>query len=159
MIEKTISKIKTLLHYCGNEEVEIYDERILRYLKTKMPELGREKPFATITLGLYLECVSIVPTMYLQYVYEGPGHWEDWDEEFILFNDPSSEYEFGQDYGHREKDEIKYSDIDENIWGIIENIVFEKAEKHVKKCLEDAKESCKFYEDLLKEFITKTTSL
>lgn len=135
-----ILNIKKLLKYCSNQEIEIYEKKSGKFFH----DLFAQDKFyhhmyfdAGFTIGLYLDTVAEVPTMFIEYIYEYDR--EGSDATLVLFNDDDAKYRYVTEggfgaYGDRNSPEghgiLEYSDIPDWIWEIIENTLKEKANKN-----------------------------
>lgn len=126
MIETRINNIKRLLKFKDDGEIMILDKRCAQFFQSffDSPKFYRHPCFdeCNITLGLYLPSTALIPTLFIEYIYEYDR--DGCDTELILFNDDSADYMFG-DWGKRgtSRDNIEYSDIPEEIWEIIEDYI------------------------------------
>ena len=110
-LKDRIKNIKTILKFCENNEVEIYNETCT----------------GVVTVGNFLNSVAINPTLKIEYCYKDKDG--DYDNELITFYDPDSEYMYGSDWGNSPG--LDYSDIDDGIWKIVEEIAYKRKKKKI----------------------------
>lgn len=167
-ITERIHRVKDRLRYCGNEEILLKNKEALAYFKDFFHERPRPKynnvfgDFTgyTLEIGLYLGTTGDNPTLHIK--YNTPSkEWGCYDDyEFIIFNDDEAHYKNGY-WGDRNNDdslyvgELEYSDIDDEIWEIIENEALENANNLAAKGLEAAQDSVSFYESRIIELNRK----
>ncbi len=148
-LEDRIKNIKSILKFCVNNKVEIYNETCINYF-TKFFKNHSKFPDAftgIITIGNFLESVAINPTLMIQYCYkEGVG---EYDEQLILFIDPEEEY---QNWPWDNEGELNYSEIDDDIWKIIEEESYKSAKKNVEDEFENIKSTIEYYTKLKNDF-------
>ena len=119
-----INKLKNVLRKCNNEEIEIYDCRIVDHFSKVLSGNGFPViKYGYFEIGLYLDCVADNPTISLEYDLNGD------DNEFLLFNDPDMKYKnepvlFSVDY------KLTYELFDEDFWCLLYIIVYESINNH-----------------------------
>lgn len=154
-LEHKISNLKTLLHYLPNSEAIIDNDITSNFFIDFFTKSKFHDPdYGMIIIGNYLESISKVPTLFIKYEY----NWDrdGCDTEIVLFKDNNAEYKQGHGmYGKSnaintwERGDFEYSDIPENIWDIIINIVYKKAKENINYEIIEAK---RHYENCLNEF-------
>ena len=128
-LKDRIKNIKTILKFCENNEVEIYNETCINYF-TEFFKNRHDYPESftgVVTVGNFLNSVAINPTLKIEYCYKDKDG--DYDNELITFYDPDSEYMYGSDWGNSPG--LDYSDIDDGIWKIVEEIAYKRKKKKI----------------------------
>lgn len=154
-LKDRIENIKTLLEYCphSSKDVEIIDENVGLFFANLLNNNERFKhttydhvyPQISLSKQLNKDFKTYSYTIALEYVYDSD---RDGDYTNILwFND--DDLEDSCFYG---KPDIEYSDVPDDIWEIIQNILYNKATSNINKELISAKNSVKYWEDKLSEF-------
>lgn len=140
-IKDRISNIKKLLPFCTrwSNECEIIDEECgLFFTKFFSSDSKFKKPpfehtYVRIRLATVLNYGEDDHTISLGYCSNCTRDDEEWV--IYYFDDPDIEFtEF-----MAPKDNMKYSDIPDNIWERIQNILYEKSVKSIEKEIQSAK--------------------
>lgn len=159
-LENRIQNIKKLLNYCpkSSEDVMLSDDVLCKFFWnffSNKPERFKTPAFegstmVQITLLGMLDAnyINHHDTILLRYCYDYDREGEDWT--FYYFND--SECYF-RSFDHPS---LEYSEIPDNIWKRIQNILYDKAAKEINKGLESAKSSVKYWEKRKEEFDNKS---
>lgn len=159
-LEDRIQNIKTLLSYCpeASDEVMLASDEVLcnffwNFFSSK-PERFKAPAFEGSTsvqiklLGMLdANYISHHDTLLLRYCCEYDREGEDWT--FYYFNDPECYF---RSFDHPN---LEYSEIPDNIWERIQNILYDKAVKEINKELESAKSSVIYWEKRKNEFDNK----
>ena len=160
-LKERIHRIKELLKYCTNDEVHVVDDKVglffANYInthtkdgKSDLTHCGYSHAYPTIKLfTAYLNKDKIYPLSF-DYCYDCDRDGEY--HESYRFDDPEVTYEYDWEYPHHK---IFYEDIPDEIWEIIEAWAFNYAKKTVKKELEEAEFSYKYWQEKEKEFKQK----
>lgn len=158
-----IKKIKELLHYCDCHEVTVVDSECGKYFKELFDgdKFDRHPCFDECfpRIGLYLPSVATNPTMFIEFTVDYDRE-DGEDTELLLFNDDDAEYNNGH-WGDRYIDDkmyhgdLEYSDIEDRIWNKIEQIIYEKAKKHVIEHKNTAEKNAKLWGDECDYFFDK----
>lgn len=150
-LEKRIENIKILLKdFCphSTRDVTIVEENIGLFFANLFnnDERFQHTPYNRVYPRIYL--YEALNTDY-------KTHSFSIEIEYTYDNDRDGEYT--QSYTFDDEDlkdtcfyrslPLKYSDVPDNIWEIIQNILFKKASEHLNKELEDAKESVIYWEN------------
>ena len=156
-IKDRIQNIKTLLSYCpkASDEVMLTSDEVLckffwDFFSSK-PERFKTPTFEGSTsvqiklLGILDEnYVGHHDTILLRYCYSCDREGENWT--FYYFNDPECYFR------PFNRPNIEYSEIPDNIWERIQNILYNKAAEEIIKELESAKDSVTYWENRKNEF-------
>ena len=154
-LEDRIQNIKTLLSYCpkASDEVMINDKTCKKFFGkffSSQPDRFKKPEFDECRVQI--ELISILDkdvqtkhyTVGLQYCYNWDREGEDWT--LYYFNDPECYY---REWQHPE---LEYSEIPDDIWEKIQNILYDKATETINKELKSAKKSVEYWEEKLFEF-------
>ena len=164
-LENRIQNIKTLLKYCphSTRDVGIVEERVglffanffnndQRFTKTHYDHVY---PRISLSSQMNLDFETHSYTINIEYCYDC-----DRDGEYLesyYFNDPDLEDTFLYK-SHKDSPYypfIEYSEVPDDIWEIIQNILYEKATENINKELESAKASVEYWEEKKEEFDNK----
>lgn len=152
--QKTINKIKTILHYCKDNSVTITEGPLAKYLmnyfskSTNYLNPSSEK----FIIGNYKDNDAVNPTLYIQ--YDSNNRFSGFSHNVcIVFNDDDAEYKNGN-YGDRnaknldERGWIEYSEFTSAKWLDILDLAYKKGQQDLaskmrslneqySKCLDD----------------------
>ena len=158
-LEDRIQNIKKLLSYCpkSSEDVMLSDDILCKFFwkffsskakRFKTPVFEGSTRVQINLLGMLdANYISHHDTILMKYCYEYDRDGEDWT--FYYFNDPECYF--------RSFDcpSLEYSEIPDNIWKRIQNIIYDKATEEINKELESAKSSVIYWEKRKEEFDNK----
>ena len=149
-IEDSIQNIKKLLKYCphSTRDVTIVEENVGLFFANLFnnDERFQHTPYDRVYPRIYL---------YKQLNTDYKTHSTSIEIEYTYDNDRDGEYT--ESYVFDDEDlkdtcfyrslPLKYSDVPDNIWEIIQNILYDKAMKTINEELQSAKDSVKFWEN------------
>ena len=154
-LEERIYNIKTLLSFCpkSTADVEIVEEKVGLFFANlfNKDERFQHTPYDHVYPRIYLseqlnkDYETHSTTIGIEYVYESDR--DGWYTETVYFNDKDLEDAYFSNIG-----KIEYSEVPDDIWEIIQGILFEEAEKHINSEIESAKKSLKYWENKAVEF-------
>ena len=157
-VKDRIQNIKTLLSYCpkASDEVMINDETCTKFFGkffSSQPDRFKKPEFDECRVQI--ELIDILDkdvrtkhyTVGLQYCYNWDREGEDWT--LYYFNDPECYY---REWQHPE---LEYSEIPDDIWERIQNILYNKATETINKEISSAESLLKYWEEKLREFENK----
>lgn len=168
-LEDRIKNIKTLLKYCphSTRDVMLYDENVANFFGNFFNSSDRfkhniycQKIYPKIELAKHVltrddndNVIDEYPIM-ISYIYNSDRDDIDWvsyyfDDELIRNN-----WMFKDDMFYYKK-LIKFEEIPDNIWEIIQNILYNKATEEINKELESAESSVIYWENKKDEFDNK----
>ena len=161
-LEDRIQNIKTLLKYCPRStgDVKIVEEKVGLFFADLFNNDGRftkthyDHVYPRISLSdqINLDFKSYSHTIDIEYCYDS-----DRDGNYLesyYFNDPDLE----DTYLYRDNKDnpyfhfIEYSEVPDDIWEIIQNVLYEEATKYVNQELESAKSSVEYWEKKKADF-------
>ena len=150
-IKDRIQNIKTLLNYCpkaSNEVMLSSDNVLCKFFWdffSSQPERFKKPAFDGSTAVQMFLCGMLDEdykdyhyTIALRYCYDYDREGEAWT--FYYFNDSECYY---RDFDHPE---LEYSEFPDDIWEIIQNILYNKATEEITEQLETAKSSVIYWE-------------
>ena len=155
-LEDRIKNVKTLLRYCpvASDEVMLYDKVCQKFFSkffSSQPERFKKPEFDTCTVQIELTDILDKDvrtkhyTISLSYCYNyDRSDGEDWT--LYYFNDPECYF---RDWQHPE---LEYSEIPDNIWERIQNILYERAKRYMNEKLDEAEKSLIRLSEKQKEF-------
>lgn len=158
-LEDRIQNIKKLLDYCpkSTEDVMLSDDILCKFFWgffSNKPERFKTPAFEGST-RVQIELLSMLDadykgyhhTILLKYCYDYDRDGEKWT--FYYFNDPECYF---RSFDHPN---LEYSEIPDNIWERIQDVLYEKAAEEINESLEMAKSSVKYWEKRKEEFDNK----
>ena len=138
-LKDRIQNIKNLLEYCSNEKVHIIEEKTGKFFGKFFSNNDRsitpryDTTYITISLATYILNKRNKYRLDISYCYNVDRDGEDWAT--YGFDDPEVIY----DYDFLEtRIELKYSEIPDYIWKIIQDEVYKEATNKVDGDLEEA---------------------
>ena len=149
-IEDRIQNIKALLKYCphSTRDVTIVEDNVGLFFADLFNNDKRFKhtPYSRVYPRIYLS--ETLNTDYkthstsigIEYTYDNDRDGE-YTENYIFYDEDLKDTCFYRTLP------LKYSDIPDNIWEIIQNILYDKAMKSINEELQSAKDSVKYWED------------
>ena len=159
-IEDRIQNIKKLLKYCphSTSDVLLDDDTLAEFFGKFINNDDRfehciycEKIYPKISLAKHVltrdkndNVIDEYPIM-ISYIYDSDRDGVDWVDYY--FDDKLVRNNWMFKDGMSCKELIKFEEIPDNIWEIIQNILYDKAMKTINEELKSAKESVKFWED------------
>lgn len=148
---RDIAEIKRLLDYLPNDEMEIVDDECVKFFEKFInSRRGDDAACGVVTIGLYLASVATNPALFLEYnYYISVG---DYDSEILIFDDKNANYNNRGLWMFGGRDKLNYSDIPDNIWEKIENLIYTEAEKSLRKSVSDGERHLKLAKGRLGEF-------
>lgn len=157
-LKDRIQNIKTLLGYCpiATDEVMVTDEECEKFFgkffssnpnRFERPEFDECRVQIILVDILDKDVRTKHYTIGLRYCYNYDREGEDWT--LYYFNDPECYY---REWQHPE---LEYSEIPDNIWEKVQNILYSKATETINKELKSAKKSVEYWEEKLFEFDNK----
>jgi len=151
-IEDRIQNIKKLLKYCphSTRDVTIVEDNVGLFFADLFNNDKRFKhtPYSRVYPKIYLyEELNIdykthSTSIGIEYTYDNDRDGE-YTESYVFDDEDLKDTCF---YTYKNLS-LKYSDVPDNIWEIIQNILYDKAMKEINKELQSAKDSVKFWED------------
>lgn len=138
-LKNRIQNIKTLLGYCSNEEVHIIEEKTGKFFSKFFNGNDRFTPppydhtYVTIGLATHILNNKGKYGLMISYCYAADRDGEVWTDYY--FDDPDVDYEY--DF-LEPKDILKYSDIPDWVWKIIQDEIYKKATSKVDDDLDKA---------------------
>ena len=151
-LEERIHNIKTLLEYCpdSTDEVKLYDEVLKKFFYqffNSQPERFEKPAFdgeTLVRIGLYgildKNLIERVNTIFLEYCYNYDRH-NGSDMILYLLNNPDCYF---REWHYPI---IECSEIPDDIWERIENVLYNKALETINKELESAESNIKYWKD------------
>lgn len=138
-LKDRIKNIKTLLGYCSNEEVPIIEEKTGKFFSkffngnNRFTSSPYDPTYVTIGLATHILNDKGQYGLMISYCYSADRDGEEWADYY--FDDPNVDYEY--DF-LKPKDNLRYSDIPDWVWKIIQDEIYKKATEQVDKDLKGA---------------------
>jgi len=149
-LKDRISNIKKLLMFCPNHEVELIDKvsgeffRKLTETDKRFKSTPYDYVYVTIRLATHILNKENKFGLLMSYCYDNDRDGEEWEDYY--FDDPEVTYEY--DF-LKPSDNLKYSDIPDYIWQIIQEKAHRIASEEFKKEEDDI---FRRYEDNLRKW-------
>ena len=167
-LEDRIQNIKKLLKYCpySTEDVMLYDDTLAEFFGRFINNDDRfehciycEKIYPKISLAKHVltrdendNVIDEYPIM-ISYIYDSDRDGVDWADYYFDDKLVRNNWMFQDRMSYKEL--IKYEEIPDNIWEIIQNILYDKATKEINENLKSAKDSVIYWENRKDEFGNK----
>ena len=159
-LEDRIQNIKTLLKYCphSTRDVTIVEENVGLFFANLF---NNDKRFQHTPYDRVYPRIYLYETLNTDY----KTHSTSIEIEYTYDNDRDGEYT--RCYAFNDEDlkdtcfyclhssSLEYSDVPDNIWEIIQNILYDKATKEINENLKSAKDSVIYWENRKEEFENK----
>lgn len=161
-LQDRIQNIKTLLEYCpiATDEINIINEEVGLFFANFFNSYGNRfkyTPYDRVYPRIYLhktlnkDFKTHSTTLGIDYIYGGN---RDGDYRVsYFFNDKDLN---DSCFDFRDEDTlIEYSEIPDNIWSIIQSVIYQKALKYINKEIHAAEWSLEYWKKRLLEFNNK----
>lgn len=157
-LEDRIQNIKKLLKYCphSTRDVTIVEDNVGLFFADLFNNDKRFKhtPYSRVYSRIYLS--EALNTDYkthstsigIEYKYDNDRDGE-YTESYIFDDEDLKDTCFYRNFP------LKYSDVPDNIWEIIQNILYDEATKEINENLKSAKDSVIYWENRKEEFENK----